>query len=336
MRTIRGAQCDRPPIWLMRQAGRYLPEYRATRAEAGSFLDLCFSPKLATEVTLQPIRRFGFDAAILFSDILIIPWALGQDVRFEQGVGPVLEPIASEAELAALDLNGIEDRLESVGEAIELINAGLGADIPLIGFIGAPWTLMTYMIGGRSTPDQGPAKKLLLEQPDLFFAMLEIVEEACARVLRMQIKAGVDVVKIFDSWAGSVPMSLRQKIVFDPIKRIIENVRTDAPQIPVIAFPRGIGASYLKFANEVPADVLALDQGMDPSLFDHANRKVALQGNMDPMFLLGSEAALADELVRQRDLFAGRSHIVNLGHGITPEGKIERVEQMIAFWRNAA
>lgn len=335
MRTLHGERAERPPIWLMRQAGRYLPEYRATRAEAGSFLDLCFNPRLAAEVTLQPIRRFDFDASILFSDILVIPWALGQDVRFEEGRGPVLKPIQSGTELAVLEVETLETKLEPVFEAIQRINEGLPDETPLIGFIGAPWTLMTYMIAGHSTPDQRPAKDLWLHDPQTFAAMRQMVEEACMRFLIAQVKAGVNVVKIFDSWAGSLPEALVRELCIDPIKRIVNGVRQEVGSVPVIAFPRGIGNLYPVFANEVDATVIAVDQFTDPSVLRLSGVTQPLQGNMDPMFLRGSPDLLQAELHRQRKQFAEGAHIVNLGHGITPDADIANVEKMIAFWRQA-
>lgn len=334
LRALAGEAVDPAPIWLMRQAGRYLPEYKATRAEAGGFLDLCFSPALATEVTLQPIRRFGFDAAILFSDILVTPLALGQEVWFEEGEGPRLEPIQTEAALDALSLDGFLDRLSPVFEAIERIVAALPPDVPLIGFAGAPWTLATYMIAGRGSTDHAVAKLFALEQPALFQRMIDLTTEAVCQFLIRQRAAGVAAVKLFDSWAGAAWPSLFDAAVLAPAQRIVEAVRAADASTPIIAFPRGAGASAARYAALVKPDGLALDSAMDLTWArDAIDPRVCLQGNLDPLFLRGPTDALAAELDRIRDAMAGRAHILNLGHGVTPQSQIENVSFLVEHWR---
>lgn len=335
LRALSGEPVTPAPIWLMRQAGRYLPEYRETRAEAGGFLDLCFNPELATEVTLQPIRRFGFDAAILFSDILVIPWALEQKVWFVQGEGPRLEPVATVAEFEALRIEGAVERLSPVFEAIRRIKAALPPEVPLIGFAGAPWTLATYMIAGRGSSDHATAKLFTLEQPELFQRLIDLATEAVGRFLEAQIDAGVDAVKLFDSWASAAWPSLFEKAVLAPAAAIRDRVKAARPQTPLIAFPRGAGGALKAYAEAVRPDGLALDSGVDPAwAAAQIDPKIALQGNLDPIFMRGPKEALGPELDRIRAAMAGRPHILNLGHGITPESKIENVSYLIDYWRN--
>lgn len=335
MRALRGEAVTPAPVWVMRQAGRYLPEYRETRARAGSFLDLCFTPELAAEVTLQPIRRFGFDAAILFSDILVIPWALGQPVDFVEGVGPVLEPITTEAAFERLEFDGFLDRLAPVFQAIGRITAALPPHVPLIGFAGAPWTLATYMIAGRGTPDQGPAKALAASNSALFQRMIALLERCCAALLARQIAAGADAVKLFDSWAGSAPAP--ERMVVEPLARIAEALRSDHPETPLIVFPRQFGARLPQLSRIVAPNALALDQDVDIDwLRSEISDEIALQGALDPTLLLGEREPLQAALDEQRQEFRGAAHIFNLGHGVTPEAKIENVEFMLDYWRNAS
>ncbi|MEL6316041.1 MAG: uroporphyrinogen decarboxylase [Pseudomonadota bacterium] len=335
LRVLRGELVEPSPMWLMRQAGRYLPEYRATRAEAGSFLDLCFSPKLAAEVTLQPIRRFGFDAAILFSDILVIPWALGQSLTFVEGEGPRLDPVDSAERFASLSEDGFLERLEPVFEAIALIKAQLPAETPLIGFAGAPWTLATYVIGGRGSTDHAPAKALAAADPGLFAAILDQLTRCVSAFLTRQVAAGVDVVKVFDSWAGSTPAPLVEEAVIAPTTKIAAHLRETASSTPLIAFPRGLGLATPAYARAVRPDGLALDT---PVRFEDAKALVqgpaCLQGNLDPLLLLGEEAPLLERVAALKAASAGAPHIFNLGHGITPTARISNVEAMIRAWRS--
>lgn len=334
LRTLAGEKIDPSPIWLMRQAGRYLPEYRETRAKAGGFLDLCFSPELATEVTLQPIRRFGFDAAILFSDILITPLGLGQKVWFEEGEGPRLEPIASKADFDRLTLEGFLERLEPVFEAIRRIKRELPPETPLIGFAGAPWTLATYMIAGRGSSDHAAAKLFALEQPQLFQSILDLATEAVTALLEAQAKAGVDAVKLFDSWAGAAWPSLYERAVIAPAAEIRAELAGKAPNTPLIAFPRGAGAVLPTYAAAVKPQCLAIDSATDLAWAAKAvETPCALQGNLDPIFMRGPRDALAPELDRIREAMSERPHILNLGHGITPQSAIENVSFLVEHWR---
>ena len=335
LRTLAGEKIDPAPIWLMRQAGRYLPEYRQTRAQAGGFLDLCFSPDLATEVTLQPIRRFGFDAAILFSDILVAPLALGQKVWFVEGEGPRLEPAADEAAFAKLSMDGFLERLEPVFEAIRRIKAALPPDVPLIGFAGAPWTLATYMIAGQGSSDHAVAKLFALEQPALFRRMIDLNTQAVALFLKKQREAGVDAVKLFDSWAGAAWPSLFEDAVIAPAAAIRQELAAAAPDLPLIAFARGAGGSLPAYAAAVKPQGLAIDSATDIAWAARAvETPCALQGNLDPILLRGPQDRLGAELDRIRAAMADRPHILNLGHGITPQSHIDNVSFLVKHWRS--
>lgn len=336
VRALRGEVVNPASCWMMRQAGRYLPEYRETRAKAGSFLDLCFNPALATEVTLQPLRRFDLQAAILFSDILVIPWALGQHLEFQEGEGPVLDPITDGAGLAGLNYDGFLNRLEPVLEAVSSIRSALDPTIPLIGFVGAPWTLATYAVAGRGTKDQAPAKQLLVQDPKTFDAMIALFENACFDLLDAQIKAGANIVKLFDSWAGSLSPTMLERACIAPLKRIVARLKTAHPDVPAIVFPRAIGVSTPRFISEVQPNGLAVDQHM-PLEWAFANSPVdvTIQGNLDPLYLTGPWEPLQAELEKIKAAAAGKPFIFNLGHGITPDARIENVERMIEFMRAA-
>ena len=266
MRALAGEALPVPPVWLMRQAGRYLPEYRATRAKAGSFLDLCYTPELAAEVTLQPIRRFGFDAAILFADILLVPHALGAELRFVEGEGPRLSTVTAPADLARLrPAAAVHETLAPVYETVRLVRAALPPGVPLIGFAGAPWTVATYMVAGRGTPDQAPARALIYREPAAFDALIERMTEATVAYLLAQVEAGAEVVKLFDSWAGSLPGPLFARYAVEPARRIAAAVRAAHPGVPVIGFPRGAGAGYAGFAAAAGVQAVALDASVDPA-----------------------------------------------------------------------
>ena len=334
LRTLSGEKIDPAPIWLMRQAGRYLPEYRETRTQAGGFLDLCFSPELATEVTLQPIRRFGFDAAILFSDILVVPLALGQKVWFEEGEGPRLEPAATAEAIDKLSFDGFLDRLGPVFEAIKRIKQGLPEGTPLIGFAGAPWTLATYMIAGRGSADHAVAKLFALEQPELFRRIIDMTTEAVSIFLQAQANAGVDAVKLFDSWAGAAWPHLFETVCVAPAAQLRETLATTNPGLPLIAFPRGAGAALPAYTRAVRPHGLAIDSATDIGWAAKAiDTPCALQGNLDPIFMRGPKEALAPELDRIRAAMQDRPHILNLGHGITPQSHIENVTFLVEYWR---
>jgi len=335
LRALRGETQTVPPVWLMRQAGRYLPEYRATRAKAGDFLSLCYNPELAAEVTLQPIRRYGFDAAILFADILLLPQALGADLWFVTGEGPRLSTITDAAGLARLKgRDDIHEVLSPVYETVRTVARDLPPETTLIGFAGAPWTVATYMIAGRGTPDQAPAHKLKDTDRATFTALIDLLTEATIEYLSCQVEAGAEVVKLFDSWAGSLKGQDFDDFCLTPAKRIIAALKARHPGLPVIAFPREAGARYVGFARATGADCVALDNSVSA---DWAAENVqvdgCVQGNLDPKLMVTGGQALAEETRRIRDAFAGGPHIFNLGHGITPDADPENVHVMLEALR---
>ena len=281
-----------PPIWLMRQAGRYLPEYREVRAKAGSFLDLCYTPEMATEVTLQPIRRFGFDAAIVFSDILVVPHALGQHVEFLEGEGPKLQPVTNAKELSKLSGKGAGKRFDLVYEAIDRIVAGLGGATPLIGFCGAPWTVASYMVGGGGSPDQRAAKLLAYRDPQTFKALLDLLVETSSAYLIGQVKAGVRALQIFDSWAGSLADNDFASFVIEPTAEIVRRVKAACPGIPIIGFPRGSSASFERYAAETGVDALGCDTAAPLDADGRDAARLPVQGNLDPLLLLAGGGAM--------------------------------------------
>jgi uroporphyrinogen decarboxylase len=319
-----------PPVWMMRQAGRYLPEYKKVRQEAGSFLDLCFNPRLAAEVTMQPVRRFQFDAAILFSDILVIPHALGQQVSFEVGEGPRLPPLPEIGGLSALRQEADQDKLAPVYETIGLVKTMLSPETALIGFCGSPWTVATYMIAGRGTPDQAPARIFAYREPDAFAALIDILIEASAHYLIRQLQAGVDVVQLFDTWAGVLPPEEFDRWSIKPARRIVEKVRQQVPNAKVIGFPRGAGTNLLRYIERAPVNAIGLDWTIDRAFArEQLQSKVAVQGNLDPLALLAGGAPLDRSVDAILEAFAQRPFIFNLGHGILPETPVAHVEQML-------
>ncbi|WP_158815223.1 uroporphyrinogen decarboxylase [Methylocapsa sp. S129] len=336
LQTLAGAVQEIPPIWLMRQAGRYLPEYRQIRATAPTFLDFCYSPKLATEATLQPIRRFGFDAAIVFSDILVVPDALGQEVGFESGEGPRLKPIESRADFSALRDSLDLGRLEPVFETLGRVRASLPDEVALIGFCGAPWTVASYMIAGRGTPDQAPARLFAYRNPALFQELIALLIEASADYLIRQLRAGAQAVQIFDSWSGVLPVAELERWCLAPLRAIIAKVRTQTPNAPIIAFPRGVGASLTNFAALDGVAAIGLDTTVAPDWAAAAlPSHLTLQGNLDPLALMAGGKGLEEGVDRILTGFSGRPHIFNLGHGILPETPISHVEQLISQVRGA-
>jgi uroporphyrinogen decarboxylase len=320
-----------PPIWLMRQAGRYLPEYRAVREKAGDFLKLCFTPELAAEVTLQPVRRFGFDAAILFSDILVIPYALGQPVRYSVGEGPQLDAIKDRAALARLKTEVDQGTLAPVYETIRLVRQSLAAPVALLGFCGAPWTVASYMIAGQGTPDQAPARLFAYEDPDGFAALIDILVEASVGYLIRQLQAGAEAVQIFDTWAGVLPAEEFRRWCIEPTQRIVAKVRAVVPEAKIIGFPRGVGAGLLRYVEQVPVDAVGLDWMVDRSFArDQVQWRMPVQGNLDPLVLVAGGAALDRALDAVLEAFSERPFIFNLGHGILPQTPIAHVERMLA------
>jgi uroporphyrinogen decarboxylase len=330
MRALRGERTPVPPVWLMRQAGRYLPEYRAVRARAGSFLDLCYSPELAAEVTLQPIRRFGFDAAILFADILLVPHALGSELAFVEGEGPRLSTVAGPGDLARLrPPEAVHETLAPVYATVGAVRAALPPETPLIGFAGAPWTVASYMIAGRGTPDQAPARELAYRDPATFAALIARITDATVAYLIAQIEAGADVIKLFDSWAGSLPGPLFERWCTAPARRIAEAIRAAHPEVPIIGFPRGAGAGYAAYA-ATGVDCVALDTSVDPAWAAAALQpRVCVQGNLDPLLLVVGGRPLAEATRQTVAAFAGGPHVFNLGHGITPDADPRHVDAML-------
>jgi uroporphyrinogen decarboxylase len=328
--VLGGRKLQTPPIWMMRQAGRYLPEYRETRAKAGGFLELCFTPELAAEVTLQPILRFGFDAAIIFSDILVIPYALGREVRFEIGEGPRLDPLDAPEKIAGLATLADFAKLEPVYEALRRVRSRLANNVTLIGFCGAPWTVATYMVAGQGTPDQAPARMMAYRHPEAFSKIIDALVESSIRYLVGQLQAGADCVQIFDTWAGVLPPREFLRWSIAPTARIVEGVRAKMPDAKIIGFPRGAGALLPAYVGSTRIDAVSIDWTAEPSLIrDRVQNKVAVQGNLDPLALIAGGAALDRAVDDVLSNYGQGRLIFNLGHGITPETPIAHVEQMI-------
>ncbi|MGZ9812057.1 uroporphyrinogen decarboxylase [Pseudoroseicyclus sp. H15] len=338
LRALAGETLPIPPIWMMRQAGRYLPEYRETRAQAGDFLSLCYSPDLAAEVTLQPIRRYGFDAAILFADILLLPQALGTKLWFVPGEGPRLETVTSAEELAALrPVSAIHDTLGPVYDTVQILSRELPEETALIGFAGAPWTVATYMIAGRGTPDQGPAHALMAEDEATFAGIIDLLTEATVEYLSAQVQAGAEVVKLFDSWAGSLEGAAFERYSLAPMRAITAALKERHPGLPVIAFPRGAGARFEGAHEAIGADCIALDDGVTPDwAAAHVQRDGCVQGNLASHHMVTGGDALVEETRAIVKAFSGGPHIFNLGHGITPDADPENVQLMIDTVRGTA
>lgn len=338
MRALAGETLDTPPIWMMRQAGRYLPEYKATRAQAGDFLSLCYNPELATEVTLQPIRRYDFDAAILFADILLLPQALGADLWFVTGEGPRLSTITKPCEFSQLKgPEDIHEHLAPIYETVKNVSRALPKETTFIGFAGAPWTVATYMIAGKGTPDQAPAHKLRLEQPQVFDALINLITDATIEYLAMQIEAGAEVVKLFDSWAGSLKGDAFTKYALKPTQKIITALKARYPSTPIIAFPREAGDGYIGFAKTTGADCVAIDNSVSAD-WAAANVQVdgCVQGNLASRHMVTGGQDLIDETRTIVKAFSNGPHIFNLGHGITPDGNPDNVQLMIDTIRDTA
>jgi uroporphyrinogen decarboxylase len=329
--VLDGTRTPIPPVWMMRQAGRYLPEYRAIRAQVPNFLDLCFTPELAAEVTLQPIRRFGLDAAILFSDILVVPHALGQNVTFSAGEGPLLTPSMGAAEIAELGGKIDMSRLEPIFVTIKRVRASLDRHVALLGFCGAPWTVATYMVAGRGTPDQAPARLLAYRDEAAFSRLIDILIEASSDYLVGQFAAGVDAVQIFDTWAGVLAGEDFDRWCIEPLRRIVANVRARVPGAKIIGFPRGAGTSLPCYVDQVAVDAVGLDWMIDRTFArERIQVRRPVQGNLDPLVLLAGGGALERAVDAVMEAFAAGPFIFNLGHGILPETPIAHVEQMLA------
>jgi uroporphyrinogen decarboxylase len=328
--VLAGRRQTVPPIWLMRQAGRYLPEYRAIRQKIGNFLDLCLDPKLAAEVTLQPIRRFGFDAAILFSDILVVPYALGQSVAFTAADGPRLDAIADAQSLRRLRKELDHGRLAPVYETIARVKSQLPADVALLGFCGAPWTVATYMIAGAGAPDQIPAREFVYRAPALVDELLDILVETSASYLIRQFEAGADAVQIFDTWAGILPDDAFDRCCVEPCARIIAAVRARIPAAKFIGFPRGAGSRLKRYIDAVAVDAVSLDWTIDLAFArNEVQSRKPVQGNLDPVVLLAGGDALDRAVDRIMENFAAGPFIFNLGHGVLPDTPVAHVEQLV-------
>lgn len=327
--VLDGTHKGTPPIWMMRQAGRYLPEYRAIREKAGGFLDLCFNPELAAEVTLQPVRRFGFDAAILFSDILILPIALGRKVEFLAGEGPKLEPMADAAALAGMSDSTDEKVFAPIYETVRRVKSSLDRRTTLIGFCGAPWTVATYMVAGEATSDQAPARLFAYRDPRNFTRLIDRLVQGSIEYLVGQLKAGAEVVQIFDTWAGVLSPEQFDRWCIEPTRKIVAGVRTQIPEARIIGFPRGAGAMALPYVEITGVDGIGLDWMFPRSLAQNILQpRVAVQGNVDPIALLAGGEALDREVDDVMSLAEGPL-IFNLGHGILPTTPIAHVEQML-------
>ncbi|MDF2141352.1 uroporphyrinogen decarboxylase [Paenirhodobacter sp. CAU 1674] len=337
LRALKGEVLPTPPIWMMRQAGRYLPEYRATRAQAGDFLSLCYNSDLAAEVTLQPIRRFGFDAAILFADILLLPQALGAELWFETGEGPRLSTITDPEGLRALKgRDDIHDHLAPIYETVRILSRELPRETTLIGFAGAPWTVATYMIAGRGTKDQGPAHLLKDTDRATFSALIDLLTEASIEYLSKQVEAGAEVIKIFDSWAGSLKGADFEDFAVKPAARIISELKARHPGLPVIAFPREAGPGYVGFAKKTGADCVALDNSVSAQwAAANVQKDGCVQGNLDPRHMVTGGEALIEATREVVRAFRNGPHIFNLGHGITPDADPDNVALMIETVRGA-
>ncbi|MBN8993830.1 MAG: uroporphyrinogen decarboxylase [Rhizobiales bacterium] len=334
--VLDGKRFDPPPVWMMRQAGRYLPEYRQLRARVGSFLDLCFDPELATEVTLQPVERFDLDAAILFSDILVIPLALGRKVAFVEGEGPKLEPIDADG-IERLEREHVLERLAPVLDTVASARARLSRDKTLIGFCGAPWTVATYMVAGEGTADQLPARLMAAREPDTFQWLIDRLTVASAAYLAAQIRAGADCVQIFDTWSGVLGTAEFDRWCIEPTRAIVELVRHAEPSARIIGFPKGAGLRLKRYAEMTGVDGIGLDWTVPPEVArDTLQPLVAVQGNLDPAVLLAGGDTLAGAIDGIREALSGGRFIFNLGHGILPQTPITHVEEMLARIRGAS
>lgn len=317
----------------MRQAGRYLPEYRETRQKAGSFLDLCYSPEFATEVTLQPIRRYGFDAAILFSDILVIPDALKRNVRFSEGHGPQMDPIDADG-IRALSAEGVLDHLKPVMETVSRLREELPTETTLLGFCGAPWTVATYMIAGHGTPDQAPARLFAYRYPDAFQRLLDVLSDISADYLVAQIDAGADAVQIFDSWAGVLGEAEFEAYAVKPVRRIVDSVRARRPNAKIIAFAKGAGILLKDYRQDTAADAIGLDWSVPLSFAAELQKDGPVQGNLDPMRVVAGGAALRDGIDAILQILGQGPLIFNLGHGITPQADPAHVTDLVTQVRS--
>jgi uroporphyrinogen decarboxylase len=330
--VLKGKKADRTPVWLMRQAGRYLPEYRELRADRGGFLELVYDSAAAAEITLQPIRRFGFDGAILFSDILIIPYALGQDLRFEAGEGPRLSPTLVDAALTSLE--AAPGRLEAIYRTVENVKRGLPPEVTFLGFAGSPWTVATYMVAGRGSKEQAEARRFAYRDPAAFQQVIDAIASLTVDYLSGQIVAGVDAVQLFDSWSGSLAPAQFEQWVIAPTRRIVAELKQRHPDIPVIGFPKGAGGKLGHYARETGVDAIGIDETVDPRwAARELPEGLPVQGNLDPLALIAGGEALESAARSIISAFEDRPHVFNLGHGILPDTPIAHVEQLLQLVR---
>ncbi len=336
LRVLNGERLDPPPIWIMRQAGRYLPEYRELRTRAKSFLDFCYSPALATEAVMQPLRRFPLDAAILFSDILVVPDALGQKVWFVEGEGPRLEPLIGQESWAFSEAEKAVQRLAPVYETVERIRASIDKHIALIGFAGGPWTVATYMLQGRGG-DKDEARRTAYERPDDVDALLGVLVETTAQHLKAQVEAGADCLQIFESWSEGLPPPLFERLILGPTTRLVGRLRQLGVAVPIIGFPRGAGMMIGRYARETGINALGVDTQTPPDYAqDSAPAGMPLQGNLDPQLVVVGGKALERAVGLTLGAFVGRPHIFNLGHGITPDASPENVAELVRIVKGGA
>ncbi len=330
LETINGHKHKRTPIWMMRQAGRYLAEYRAVRSTQEDFISFCLNPEQASAVTLQPITRYKFDAAIIFSDILMVPWALEQNVQFKPNIGPILDPLDIPTQLDQTLIHDLPNKLAPVGEAIRLTKANLSPETALIGFAGAPWTIMTYMAEGGSSRDFIKTRGWAWQYRKGVDALLECLIESTISFLNLQAEAGVDALMLFDSWASAVPAAQRKWLVIDPTRKIVDGLRKRGHKQPIIGFPKGIGEGLISYVDQSAVDAVGLDHGVDPVWVDrNLPKNFPVQGNLDPLSLLQAGPEMVKDINHILDAFASRPHIFNLGHGITPPTPIEHVQIML-------
>ncbi len=331
--VLNGKEPWRRPAWFMRQAGRYLPEYRKVREQAGSFLDLCYNPELSAEVTFQPLRRFDLDAAILFADILLVPQALGVDLSFAVGEGPVLEPVRGMEDVRKLKLEGAAERLSSIYETVSRIVAGLPAHVALIGFCGAPWTVATYMVEGGGSAERLRTRMAAARAEPWFDALMEIVTDASTEYLARQIEAGAQTVQIFDTWAGDLGDGLREKYVIGPVRKIVDGLKARGKDVPVIGFARGLGAAQRQFVEETGVAACGCEWQMPVTEMAKLTELAAVQGNLDPAAVMAGDPYLREGVERLVRELPRNRHIFNLGHGFKPETPIGNVEKMVAYLR---
>ena len=335
LKAINGEAISRPSLWLMRQAGRYLPEYREVRSREKNFLNFCYTPDFAVEVTLQPLRRYGFDAAILFSDILVIPDALGQKVEFREGTGPVLEPIRNESELKRLSIDGLNDHLTGVYETISTLVKEIPDGTALIGFAGAPWTVATYMVEGHGSKDCPVARTWAYRDPEGFSKLIELLVEATSAYLIKQIDHGAEVIQLFDTWAGVLSESQFQCWVIEPTKKIVQNINKAHPNVPVMGFPRGAGHLYLDFVEKTGVNGVSLDNGVPIKwAATKIQPKCTIQGNLDNTAIIAGGKMMEKEIYKILEGFSGGSHVFNLGHGILPQTPPENVSRLVEIVRD--